>query len=191
MVEGSILDAFSHRGRADDFTPDIAGGPGRCCQDDRGREPATKSGQAGPFSKLVPAPSQFPYFKLPHATIQSRAVCEKAQRSLVCAENLIRVAGVNKSPKLARCQTAPLATPTGLSSRTKIARLIMLAGFSLTMLLTGMERAMADFTVARRVLQVEHITIKTTKKFAEVEAALRKERSAAGPRDSGGARQWQ
>ena len=90
----------------------------------------------------------------------------------MCAENLIRVAGVNESPKLARCQTAPLATPTGLSSRTKIARLIMLAGFSLTMLLTGMERAMADFTVARRVLQVEHITIKTTKKFAEVEAAL-------------------
>src|ERR1700730_8474928 len=40
------------------------------------------------------------------------------------------------------------------------------------MLLTGMERLMADATVARRVLQVEHITIKTTKKFAEVEAAL-------------------
>lgn len=31
---------------------------------------------------------------------------------------------------------------------------------------------MADSTVARRVPQVEHITIKTTKKFAEVEAAL-------------------
>jgi uncharacterized protein (DUF302 family) len=30
----------------------------------------------------------------------------------------------------------------------------------------------ADTTVARRVLQVEHVTLKTTKKFAEVEAAL-------------------
>jgi hypothetical protein len=47
-----------------------------------------------------------------------------------------------------------------------------LPGFSLTMLLTGMERAMTDSTVAGRILQVEHITIKTTKKFAEVEAAL-------------------
>ena len=60
----------------------------------------------------------------------------------------------------------------GESSRPKIAGLITLAAFSLTMLLTVMERAVADSTVARRVLQVEHITIKTTKKFAEVEAAL-------------------
>jgi uncharacterized protein (DUF302 family) len=35
-----------------------------------------------------------------------------------------------------------------------------------------MEGAMTDSTVAGRILQVEHITIKTTKKFAEVEAAL-------------------
>ena len=42
-------------------------------------------------------------------------------------------------------QTTPLATPTGLSSRTNIAGLIALAGFTLTMLLTGTERAMADF----------------------------------------------
>src|SRR6202162_903845 len=40
------------------------------------------------------------------------------------------------------------------------------------MLLTGMERAMADSAVTQRVLQVEHITMKTTRKFAEVEAAL-------------------
>jgi uncharacterized protein (DUF302 family) len=69
-------------------------------------------------------------------------------------------------------KNAPLATPPDLSGRTKIAGLITLASFSLTMLLTGMERVMADATVARRVLQVEHITIKTTKKFAEVAAAL-------------------
>jgi uncharacterized protein (DUF302 family) len=31
---------------------------------------------------------------------------------------------------------------------------------------------MADSTVTRRVLQVEHITMKTAKKFAEVEAAI-------------------
>jgi uncharacterized protein (DUF302 family) len=56
--------------------------------------------------------------------------------------------------------------------RSKPAGLIILVGFSLTMLMTGMERAMADSTVTRRALQVEHITLKTTKKFAEVEAAL-------------------
>jgi hypothetical protein len=32
----------------------------------------------------------------------------------------------------------------------------------------------ADLTITRRVLQVEHITLKTTKKFGEVEAALEK-----------------
>jgi uncharacterized protein (DUF302 family) len=58
--------------------------------------------------------------------------------------------------------------------RSKAAALIMLAGLSLTMLLSGMDRAMADSTVARRVLQVEHITLKTPKKFTEVEAALEK-----------------
>ena len=93
-------------------------------------------------------------------------------------------------------KTAPLAAPTGLMSdavlkinsalnalldmqsnqgeirRSNIAGLITFAGFSLAILLTGMERAMANSTVTRRVLQVEHITMKTTKKFAEVEAAL-------------------
>jgi hypothetical protein len=54
--------------------------------------------------------------------------------------------------------------------RSKSAGLIVLVG--LTMLLTGMERTMADSAVTRRVLQVEHITMKTTKKFADVEAAL-------------------
>jgi hypothetical protein len=33
---------------------------------------------------------------------------------------------------------------------------------------------MADSTVTQRVLQVEHVTLKTTKKIAEVEAALEK-----------------
>ena len=56
--------------------------------------------------------------------------------------------------------------------RAKLAGLIMLLGLSLTMPLTGMERAMADSAVTRRVLQVEHMTMKTTKKLAEVEAAL-------------------
>jgi hypothetical protein len=48
--------------------------------------------------------------------------------------------------------------------------LIMLLG--LTMLLTGMEKTMTDPVVTQRVLQVEHITMTTTKKIAEVEAAL-------------------
>jgi uncharacterized protein (DUF302 family) len=54
--------------------------------------------------------------------------------------------------------------------RSKPAGLIMLVG--LTILLTGMEKTMADPAVTQRVLQVEHITMTTTKKFAEVEAAL-------------------
>ena len=62
-----------------------------------------------------------------------------------------------------------------LSNQSEICRsrafgLIMLVG--LTILLTGMERTMADSAVTQRVLQVEHITMKTTKKFAEVETAL-------------------
>jgi uncharacterized protein (DUF302 family) len=48
----------------------------------------------------------------------------------------------------------------------------MFVGFCLMMLLTGMERAIADSAVTQHVLQVDHITMKTTKKFAEVEAAL-------------------
>jgi hypothetical protein len=50
----------------------------------------------------------------------------------------------------------------------------MVADFSSTMLLTGMERAMPDSTLTRSVLQVERVTLKTTKKFDEVEAALEK-----------------
>jgi len=48
----------------------------------------------------------------------------------------------------------------------------MLAPFALMLLLTKMEGAVADSTVTRRVLQVEHIKIDSTKKYAEVEAAL-------------------
>jgi uncharacterized protein (DUF302 family) len=61
--------------------------------------------------------------------------------------------------------------PSNLSQirRLQTAALILA---SLTMLLGGMERAMADATVTQRVLQVEHITMKTTKRFADVEAAL-------------------
>ena len=57
--------------------------------------------------------------------------------------------------------------------RCKVAALITLAGFALTTPLAAMERAMADATVTRRVLlPVKHIMMKTTKNFAEVEAAL-------------------
>ena len=53
----------------------------------------------------------------------------------------------------------------------KAAPLVMLAPFVL-MMLTGMEVAVADSTITRRVLQVEHVEIDSTKSFAEVEAAL-------------------
>jgi uncharacterized protein (DUF302 family) len=63
-----------------------------------------------------------------------------------------------------------------LSNQSKIRRSkpagLIIVGFSLTMLLTGMASALADVAVTQRVLQVEHVTMKTTKKFAEVEAAL-------------------
>jgi hypothetical protein len=41
-----------------------------------------------------------------------------------------------------------------------------------TMLLIGTKRTMADSTATQRVLQVEHVTMKTTKKIAEVAEAL-------------------
>jgi uncharacterized protein (DUF302 family) len=50
--------------------------------------------------------------------------------------------------------------------------LVALAGCSLILLFAGMERTMADPSLTRQVLQVEHIKIATTKTFADVEAAL-------------------
>jgi uncharacterized protein (DUF302 family) len=49
---------------------------------------------------------------------------------------------------------------------------IVFAGFCLAALPAGVERAMAETTVTRRELPVEHVTMKTTKKFTEVAAAL-------------------
>jgi hypothetical protein len=49
--------------------------------------------------------------------------------------------------------------------RSKITALMTSAVLSLMMLATRMERVMADSTVMRRVLQVEHITIKNGKKI--------------------------
>lgn len=61
--------------------------------------------------------------------------------------------------------------PSNLKEVSRLLTLaLILAG--LTMMLTGLERAMADSTITQRVLQVDHITMKTTKRFAEVEAAL-------------------
>jgi uncharacterized protein (DUF302 family) len=56
--------------------------------------------------------------------------------------------------------------------RSKPAGLIRFVGVFLTVLLTGMEGTMADSVITQRVLQVEHITMKTTKKIAELEEAL-------------------
>ena len=53
----------------------------------------------------------------------------------------------------------------------KAAPLVMLASFVL-MMLTGMEVAVADSTITRRVLQIEHVKINSAKTFAEVAAAL-------------------
>jgi hypothetical protein len=57
------------------------------------------------------------------------------------------------------------------SRKSKTVPLIMMVSFSL-MTLTRMEVAVADPTVTRRVLQVEHVKIESTKTFAEVAAAL-------------------
>jgi uncharacterized protein DUF302 len=50
--------------------------------------------------------------------------------------------------------------------------LLTLAACSLVLLFAGMERSMADSTLTRQALQVEHIKMETTQKFADVEAAL-------------------
>jgi uncharacterized protein (DUF302 family) len=50
--------------------------------------------------------------------------------------------------------------------------LVALAGSSSILLFAGMERSMADPKLTRQVVQVEHIKIATTKKFADVVAAL-------------------
>ena len=66
----------------------------------------------------------------------------------------------------------PTATEPVQARRSKAAALIILgAVFSLS-LPAGMEKAMAEPTVTRRTLQVEHVKINSSKKFAEVEAAL-------------------
>ena len=67
----------------------------------------------------------------------------------------------------------------------KATRLIMLASFSL-MTMTRMEVAVADPIVTQQVFQVEHVKIESTKKFAEVEAAL----DASIPQLDPAARPW-
>ena len=59
----------------------------------------------------------------------------------------------------------------GHSRISKATPLIMLASLAL-MMLTRMEVAVADSTITRRVLQIEHVKIDSTKTFAEVGAAL-------------------
>jgi hypothetical protein len=59
----------------------------------------------------------------------------------------------------------------GRSLISKATRVIMLASFSV-MTMTRMEVAVADPIVTQQMFQVEHVKIKSTKKFAEVEAAL-------------------
>jgi hypothetical protein len=78
-----------------------------------------------------------------------------------------------RSPKLCGGfhEAAASLDTVGHSRRSKPTPLIMLASLSL-MMLTRMEVAMADSNVTRRVLQVEHVQIDSTKPFAEVEAAL-------------------
>jgi uncharacterized protein (DUF302 family) len=62
------------------------------------------------------------------------------------------------------------ARNTGRTSRI----LVALAACSLILLFAGMERSMADPSLTRQVLQVEHVKIETTKKFADAVAALEK-----------------
>jgi hypothetical protein len=58
------------------------------------------------------------------------------------------------------------------SARRTSRTLLTLAACSLVLLFAGMERSMGDSTLTRQALQVEHIKMETTKKFADVEAAL-------------------
>jgi hypothetical protein len=63
------------------------------------------------------------------------------------------------------------ARPSRYKRMSKVTSPITLASCFL-MTLTGMEVAVADSSVTRRVLQVEHVRIDSTKTFADVEAAL-------------------
>ena len=67
-------------------------------------------------------------------------------------------------------EAAPALDAVGHSRTSKTTPLI--AGDLSLMMLTGMEVAVADSNITRRVLQVEHVEIDSTKTFAEVEAAL-------------------
>jgi uncharacterized protein (DUF302 family) len=68
-------------------------------------------------------------------------------------------------------QAAASLDTVGHSRISKAAPLVMLASFAV-MTLTGMEVAVADSTITRRVLQIEHVKIDSTKTVAEVAAAL-------------------
>jgi len=56
--------------------------------------------------------------------------------------------------------------------RSKLVASATLAMVSFAILCMGMEKAVADSTVTRRMFQVEHIKMATSKKFADVQAAL-------------------
>jgi uncharacterized protein (DUF302 family) len=71
----------------------------------------------------------------------------------------------------ARERAANLNMVASDSLISKAIRVIMLASFSL-MMPTRMEVAVADPIVTQQMLQVEHVKMESTKKFAEVEAAL-------------------
>ena len=63
---------------------------------------------------------------------------------------------------------------TSPAGRSQIAAFVAPAVLLLMMFATEMERAVAASAVTRQVLQVQHVTMKTSKKFADVEAALEK-----------------
>ena len=56
--------------------------------------------------------------------------------------------------------------------RTTIVAFLTSAALSMTMLAAGTKRAMAEPTLTRRIVQVEHIKIEALKQFADVEAAF-------------------
>jgi hypothetical protein len=88
------------------------------------------------------------------------------------AANLYMVASdsrMSKATRVIMLVSFSLMTMTGME--VKATRVIMLVSFSL-MTMTGMEVAVADPIVTQQVFQVEHVKIESTRKFAEVEAAL-------------------
>jgi hypothetical protein len=118
-----------------------------------------------PLAKISVVEGRYPHLRMRHGQMAKRSLRAPPRRIL----DLAFIQGRPKETRLAVLKD--LSTSDSLIS--KATRVIMLASFSL-MMPTRMEVAVADPVVTQQMLEVEHVKIESTKKFAEVEAALKR-----------------